>query len=407
MKKRKFFLNRWWNNFVTSRFYIKFWRFWRIYFRLSRIELRGFILLLLILFLVVVADQLNVQADINRPKIVTDTTFFTEIDSFFKSLEPKTKKSFDERLDEYIKKRYDTIELFTFDPNTVSVEQMQKLGFTQKQIQNLINYRRAGGKFHVKSDLKRLYSIRATQYEILEPYIDLPDKKEPKFKKNQDKEYRSKNKSRRPSELFAFDPNTISKDSLILLGFSPRQAQSIIKARSRGWKFKTKKDFSRLYVVSDSMFERLKDYIQLPDSLHYTKKPKKKFTKIELNTATVQQLVDIGFSESQAKAIVDFRKKLGGFCSTYQLYDVSELDRDIIKKTYWKMTVDRSKIRKINLKTVDYQTLVDFPYIDQSLAKWIVKHQKRRKFQDLSYLKRYGYLDYRLRKYLSCYFYVK
>ena len=38
---------------------------------------------------------------------------------------------------------------------------------------------------------------------------------------------------RRP-ELFHFDPNTIGPDSLCLLGFSQKQAESIIKYRSKG-----------------------------------------------------------------------------------------------------------------------------------------------------------------------------
>ena len=45
-------------------------------------------------------------------------------------------------------------------------------------------------------------------------------------------------------ERFAFDPNTISADSLQRLGFSAKQAQSILKYRSKGGKFRYKEDFS-------------------------------------------------------------------------------------------------------------------------------------------------------------------
>ena len=46
------------------------------------------------------------------------------------------------------------------------------------------------------------------------------------------------------SKTFPFNPNTITEDSLQMLGFSQQQAASIIKYRTKGGKFRVKRDFS-------------------------------------------------------------------------------------------------------------------------------------------------------------------
>ena len=52
--------------------------------------------------------------------------------------------------------------------------------------------------------------------------------------------------------LFKFNPNTISLDSLQLLGFTPKQAQSILNYRAKGGVFRKKGDFAKLYVVDSA-----------------------------------------------------------------------------------------------------------------------------------------------------------
>ncbi len=71
---------------------------------------------------------------------------------------------------------------------------------------------------------------------------------------------------------FAFDPNTITGDSLQLLGFSARQAQSILKYRNKGGKFRYREDFAKLYVVDSAVYAALEGYLLLPKRGVGTKK---------------------------------------------------------------------------------------------------------------------------------------
>ena len=66
------------------------------------------------------------------------------------------------------------VESFRFNPNTASIEDLQRLGFSPKQAQAIDNYRAKGGKFARKSDFAKSFVVSDSIYRRLEPYIDIP-----------------------------------------------------------------------------------------------------------------------------------------------------------------------------------------------------------------------------------------
>ncbi|MBR4809337.1 MAG: helix-hairpin-helix domain-containing protein [Bacteroidales bacterium] len=66
------------------------------------------------------------------------------------------------------------VESFRFNPNTVSVADLIRLGFSEKQAQSIDNYRAAGGRFRRPSDFARSYVVADSVFERLEPYIVIP-----------------------------------------------------------------------------------------------------------------------------------------------------------------------------------------------------------------------------------------
>lgn len=66
------------------------------------------------------------------------------------------------------------VESFRFNPNTVSIEDLQRLGFSQKQAQAIDNYRQKGGRFRRPGDFAKSYVVADSVYERLEKYIDIP-----------------------------------------------------------------------------------------------------------------------------------------------------------------------------------------------------------------------------------------
>lgn len=66
------------------------------------------------------------------------------------------------------------VETFRFDPNTVSTDDLCRLGFSPKQAQAIDNYRKKGGRFRRKADFAKSYVVSDSVFRRLEPYIDIP-----------------------------------------------------------------------------------------------------------------------------------------------------------------------------------------------------------------------------------------
>jgi DNA uptake protein ComE-like DNA-binding protein len=116
-------------------------------------------------------------------------------------------------------------------------------------------------------------------------------------------------------ESFRFDPNTVSKEDLRRLGFSEKQAQSIINYREKGGRFRRKSDFAKSFVVSDSIYKRLEPYIRIP--------------KTDLNQADSAAFDALpGIGGWFASKMVAYRRELGGYSSKEQLMEIYRFDRE-------------------------------------------------------------------------------
>ena len=140
----------------------------------------------------------------------------------------------------------------------------------------------------------------------------------------------------KPDTLFAFDPNTVTYDELLLLGFDKRTAVGIVKYRTAGKVFGIAEEFALCYGVTDSMFTRVRPYIKIGDK--YATKPKQQradtmpkehkprftprpFELFSIDTVGVEYLRLIGFSTRQAEALIEYRKRGGGIFSMNELRD--------------------------------------------------------------------------------------
>ena len=66
------------------------------------------------------------------------------------------------------------VESFRFNPNTVSVEDLQRLGFSEKQADAIDRYRQKGGRFRRAEDFAKSYVVADSVYDRLAPFIDIP-----------------------------------------------------------------------------------------------------------------------------------------------------------------------------------------------------------------------------------------
>ena len=114
---------------------------------------------------------------------------------------------------------------------------------------------------------------------------------------------------RRKVESFRFNPNTVSLEDLQRLGFSQKQAQSIDSYRQKGGKFRRKEDFAKSYVVPDSVYRRLEQYIDIP--------------KLDINKADSAAFDALpGIGPYFAAKMVAYREQLGGYSDKEQLKEI-------------------------------------------------------------------------------------
>lgn len=66
------------------------------------------------------------------------------------------------------------VESFSFNPNTATVEELCRLGFSQKQAQSIENYRAKGVRFNRKEDFAKSFVVSDSIFRRLQPYIDIP-----------------------------------------------------------------------------------------------------------------------------------------------------------------------------------------------------------------------------------------
>lgn len=152
-------------------------------------------------------------------------------------------------------------------------------------------------------------------------------------------------------EIFRFNPNTVTVEELVRLGFTPRQARSLDNYRKKGGRFRRKSDFARSYVVSDTMFRRLEHYIDIP--------------KVDLNTADSAEFDALpGIGGYFASRMVDYRRRLGGSYSfKEQLLEIWKFDREKYDGLSDLVTVDSSHVRPYPLWSLPEDSLRMHPYI--------------------------------------------
>ena len=144
--------------------------------------------------------------------------------------------------------------------------------------------------------------------------------------------------------LFAFDPNTVTYDELLLLGFDKHTAVGIIKYRTAGKVFGIAEELALCYGVSDEMFTRVRPYIKIGSK--YATRPKSRvdsakfrerkprfsprpFEPFGIDTVGVNYLRLIGFSTRQAEALIAYREQGGGIYSMNELRDCYAVSKEM------------------------------------------------------------------------------
>jgi competence ComEA-like helix-hairpin-helix protein len=167
---------------------------------------------------------------------------------------------------------------------------------------------------------------------------------------------------------FEFDPNIVSKDSLILLGLSFKQVEGIMKYREKGGEFIRAEDFFRLSVMSEEQKKSILDLIRIPNKQSIVE-------IVELNTADLKQLCHLpGIGDKTASFIVLYREALGGFVCAEQLMEVRNIGESKFRMLEDRIVVDTVQTVKIRLTSEYEERLNRHPYVGKSKTKEILDY---------------------------------
>ncbi len=222
--------------------------------------------------------------------------------------------------------------------------------------------------------------------------------------------------------LFRFDPNTADAETLVKLGFSERQAATLINYRKAGARFRRPSDIYRVYGVDTVFASALAPWIDInpeverggferkvppevspvyaagktgaerksgnqgsvrPGPEGWTAKaeadmnsPRRSAAVIDLNCCSAAELEQLpGIGEVLSARIIKYRDLLGGFVSVSQLGEVYGLDSSAVELISGRVKVSAGGIRIIRLDTCSWGQMARHPYLGPEAARAIMKYR--------------------------------
>ena len=291
------------------------------------------------------------------------------------------------------------IVLSEFNPNDLSAEEWQELGFSERQVKTILKYKDiVGGRFISKEQLAKCYAISSEKFAELEPFVLLPKVKN-EFQKNTFRK-RELNISGK------FNPDFYTEKDWVKLGYSEKQAVSIIKYKNYlGGSFRSKEKFKECFIISDEDYLRLAPYLILPEKEEKKESlvsNKIKYNYFDPNVLDLEGWKNLGFSEKQAQVIINYKERnlKGSFKNLEDIqkcFVISE-DKFLELKPWIKIKeqeqksiteelpklkeVQKTDFSKIDVNQITFKQLVEFGFDEKSAASFLGFRRKLGGFVD-------------------------
>ncbi|MEO0625671.1 MAG: helix-hairpin-helix domain-containing protein [Bacteroidota bacterium] len=218
---------------------------------------------------------------------------------------------------------------FPFDPNTVTSDELQQLGLSERQARTWISYRNSGARFERAEDIGRVYGLNAADIARLTPLISinetnlLADAATHQVSTPQSYDNRpSIGQSYESNSVLTLDVNSATtEDWQRLRGIGPYWAGRIVKFRDALGGFVAIDQIGDTYGLPDSTFQSIRPQLTLESPVE----------PLYINTATEEELkLHPYINARQAGALVAYRNQHGPFEGAEALRDVrllSDADR--------------------------------------------------------------------------------
>lgn len=195
-------------------------------------------------------------------------------------------------------------------------------------------------------------------------------------------------------KIQSFDPNSIDENGFVQLGMSPRQAESLIRYRDKIGGFRSKEDVKRVRVLDSGLYSHWAPFIDLPERNHpkekYPAKPQRTQFKSPLERSpmsnTKQMVVDLNEADTillkelpwigsgRARAITNYRERLGGFVALEQLLEIRAIPDSVYQHILPHLTLRTGPYRRLEINRWPVDSL-RHPYLGKQFARMIVAYR--------------------------------
>ncbi|RZL20353.1 MAG: helix-hairpin-helix domain-containing protein [Pedobacter sp.] len=216
-------------------------------------------------------------------------------------------------------KSFSNGELFPFDPNTISLNEWQRLGLNERTSKTILKYVSKGGKFYKAEDLQKIWGMPDGFYQRVKDYIDI------KAIARNYTSYDSKPFIKEERKLTMIDINTADTSAFIALpGIGSKLSARILAFRDKLGGFYSVEQVGETYGLPDSTFQKIKERLQVDEN---------NIRKMNVNTATKDELKAHPYIRwNLANAIVEYRNQHGSFKNMEELKNIALVDEPTFSK---------------------------------------------------------------------------
>ncbi|MCR9102298.1 MAG: helix-hairpin-helix domain-containing protein [bacterium] len=274
--------------------------------------------------------------------------------------------------------------LFHFDPNTLPLDSLQLLGLSRKTAATIVRFREKVKPFRQPEDLQDIYTLSEEDYARIAPYVRILSRPP-----NPQSSTTAMAETPAP-QRFDFDPNTLSGDSLMLLGLSGRTVRTLLNYREKGGQFRHPEDLKKIYGLPPDQAEGLMPFVTIPksepkpeseaaDAKAEAAPPQPKAPEapasIRINTAAPEDWQALpGIGPAFARRICGFRDKLGGFAHVDQVGETYGLPDSTFRRIRPQLVVDRP-VQRLQINHLDAAGLKAHPYLTWKHANAIIAYR--------------------------------
>jgi|TARA_B110000027_G_scaffold102756_1_gene108767 competence protein ComEA len=213
-------------------------------------------------------------------------------------------------------------ELVAFDPNSISVEDLKKIGFKYAIANRIEKYRQKGGYFRKGEDLKKIYGIDSSFIESILPYIKIPIRK---LKKRDDIKLKSNFHEQTDVVIIKLNLNLADSNELqILKGVGPVLASRAYKFRQALGGFYDLTQLAEVYNMPKITKDEIGKYYYLEEN---------QTLKLNINTDSIIHLSKHPYINwNLAKSIINYRKVHGDYDAIKQITSIKIISDSLYQK---------------------------------------------------------------------------